>query len=516
MLPGVDRLPEVAKEASHANPLSANQSSFQVTDYVTPAPKPSSFQPAVKSKKDRQVFNRAVNSNAHPRSSNSETLEAYHCLAIVIQATWRGYIFRKKHSDLILCLKRMTQMQKQINSLTDSVSSNRLFQSKMLDLVHQLVVARSIPEISVARPVSSQPKEAEHSLSPMRKQDGKDTLSILENEFSRMSNQFGNPSGVGFSGNDTSTSSLRVMSLTDEELSMDSEDENQNLQNETFTETSVVQKSENLPNVESAHPKSANICSPTSVKPPSQVKVKTKGSGTLLISWKASSEVAAGSSVQEHSISVLSYKIVLNNVSRGIVSGSKTHASVEGLDLNTQKYVVTVRTVTALGESVDSYPPVSVGPLKPNGSDQPASHETPERAKYTLLHLTTSSHTSPVKNLSPQLSKTGSNGELNLAVNQNQFSVPEFRTLLRDVNLHIGETAVFNATIHNPNAAKVQVTWFLADKNVNEIRSDRVTIHNDLENHSMEIKNCMLTDRGTVTCVAENEAGSTRSICNLG
>ena len=515
MLPGVDQLPEVSRETTGTNLPSASHSIFRVTDYITPVVKPNSGgQAVVKSKKDRQVFDRAVQGKLLVNTPSLQLLEVYHSLATAIQAAWRGYIFRRKHSDLILCLKRMTKMQKQIDTLTESVSCYKLFQNKVLQLFEQLLINRDISVTSENRPSASRVVAQSSSSSVRNNEKDPLSLSILENEFSRMSNQFGNPSGVGFSGNDTSTSSLRVMSLTDEEISMDSDDDNDNLQNETFTEASTV-PNENHP-AYVHNPESGNSFSPTSVKPPSQVKVKTKGSDTLLISWKPSSDNVAGTSVQEHSVSVLSYKIVLNSVPRGVVSGSKTQASVEGLDLTNQKYLVTVRTVTALGESVDSYPPVSTRWTQEANESYSAAEESTDRTtKYTLLHLGSISRTSPRKDCEVESPKSAYG---NMVAQTSESFVPEFKILLRDVNIRMGETAYFNVSIQNPvTSGDLKVTWLLCDEIVDEGSNNRVIVtENNSEEFSMQVFNCILSDRGTVTCIAKNKAGSTRSMCNFG
>ena len=224
---------------------------------------------------------------------NVDTLLFLNRCATVIQATWRGYSSRKRHITDIRSVRSMAKLRCQVEALAEEVERNRTFQSVVLQILAQLVSQQQNRQLMTGFDScnSTQQSLNDH---PLRNTDEtwvqndmvpqnlnsqpplKDTLTELRNEFSRMSAQFASDSHAVDSShliseaadpnNDTSTSSLRVVSLTeedmisqwgvddgchdnggtgtdcDEDLNEDEEREGDNANDSTFTESEQVRK----------------------------------------------------------------------------------------------------------------------------------------------------------------------------------------------------------------------------------------------------------------------------------
>ena len=203
-------------------------------------------------------------------------------------------------------------------------------------------------------------------------------------------------------------------------------------------------------------------------------------------------------------VSVLSYKLVVDGVPRGVVSAAKTNAVIQGLDVNKQQFSVTVRAVTALGESANSFPPVQVGLSQEQSS-----------TKHTLLNIKTT--------------KTQDDILLNAMENVNQLSLKDnnateqeplmkFSTILKDTIAFEGEEAVFKVILSDEvNSEDIKsVSWF---KNEICIKDDhRVSqVQSGVNSFEIHLNDCKLSDDGSISCVVESlDRRKISSFCRLG
>ena len=178
-----------------------------------------------------QFGNRIRNANSTSGRLNLPSDNALLALlteaAVIIQANWRGYLYRKSNWTTIRLTKNLASLRIQVRHLTEGINNSRSFQTITLQLFSKIISQKSVATQSnkqTLNETSTLQLDADNTNGRKNRNVEpalKDTLNALRDEFSRMSCQFtsGNGDSQMTEANDTSTSSLRVMSLTEEDLS---------------------------------------------------------------------------------------------------------------------------------------------------------------------------------------------------------------------------------------------------------------------------------------------------------